>query len=389
MREYIPLKIVYILSFLIIFSSSHLAAHNDSSSIKLYFNQGGTAVTNSPNLRRLNRFIYDNRAEVTHIVITGYSSPEGSDALNIELSKRRSEEVKKLLVTTMGLPDSLITVEHKGVAWDRLESLAQSQGAPYPSTDNHLIERIYPLLRYADVKLYMNIAPAEEQEMQAEVTEQEVVIAEVELPIEIEPTVEIEDELFTPQSSRDSKALFAIKTNLLFDAVSLINFEIEIPIRDRWSILAEYIFPWWVMENGKADSRRNRIEMLNGNIEGRYWWGDRAEREILTGWFTGAYVGIGMYDFEYHAKGYQGEAFVSVGLSGGYVHRIERTKSLRMEYSLGVGYLSTDYKHYHAEFCANEQWHAIEQHSGRYSWFGPTRAKVSLVWLINSREERR
>lgn len=380
------LKIIYLLSFFIIFNCSKLAAQSDSTSIKLYFNKGESTIINSRNLERLSTFIYDNRADITHIVITGYSSPEGSTYQNIKLSKERSEEVKNLLVTTMQLPDSLISIEHKGVAWDRLESLTQSQAGPYSTPDNLLTERIYPLLRYADLRLYMNVTPIEEKK-QAET----VVTTEVEsiIETEIEPTVEIDEEILIPESSRGSKALLALKTNILFDLASLINLEIEIPIRDRWSILAEYIFPWWAMDSDKADSRRNRIELLNGNIEGRYWWGERADREILTGWFTGVYAGVGLYDFEYHAKGYQGEVFVSAGLSGGYTHRIERTKSLRMEYSLGVGYLSTNYRHYHAEFCANGRWHAIEQHSGRYSWFGPTRAKVSLVWLINSREERR
>lgn len=184
------------------------------------------------------------------------------------------------------------------------------------------------------------------------------------------------------------KALFALKTNLLFDIATLINFEIEVPIRDRWSIAAEYIFPWWVMDNHKADSKRNRIQLLNGNLEARYWWGNREDKAQLTGWFTGIYTGVGLYDLEHNAKGYQGEFFIAAGISGGYAHTINKAKSLRMEYSIGIGYLATDYRYYNAEYCYNNLWHAIEQRSGRYSWFGPTRAKVSLSWLISYKDKK-
>ena len=42
-----------------------------------------------------------------------------------------------------------------------------------------------------------------------------------------------------------TKPLFAIKTNLLYDALSAVNLEIEVPVGKRWSVAAEGIFPWW------------------------------------------------------------------------------------------------------------------------------------------------
>ncbi len=187
------------------------------------------------------------------------------------------------------------------------------------------------------------------------------------------------------QRSQFTQPLLAIKSNLLYDAMSIINLEAEIPIYDRWSVLGEIIFPWWTMNNREVDSRRNRFQLFNGTLEGRYWWGDREELPLLTGWFTGLYVGGGLYDFEYRGKGYQGEFFVAAGVSGGYSHLIGHSDRLRIEYSLGVGYLSSNYDYYEACFCCSDSWHAVRERSGRYSWFGPTRAKVSLSWMINRR----
>lgn len=190
-----------------------------------------------------------------------------------------------------------------------------------------------------------------------------------------------------PQKS-DLEISFALKTNLLFDLLTMINVEVEIPIKQQWSVAGELIFPWWTMDNHRADSKRNRLQLLNGNLEGRYWLGDRSQYLPLTGWFTGLYVGAATYDFEYHAKGRQGDALFVAGVSVGYTHPINRAKNLRLEYSLGVGCMTTFYHYYVAEFCSNDRWHAVEKRSGRYKWFGPTRAKVSLSWLIDCKVKR-
>ncbi len=189
--------------------------------------------------------------------------------------------------------------------------------------------------------------------------------------------------LTTPLENSDPGLLFALKTNLLFDALTAINFELEIPINQNWSIAGEVIFPWWTMDNHKESSRRNRLQLLNGNLEAKYWWGERSTLPLLTGWFAGAYSGIGTYDFEYNARGYQGDILFSCGVSGGYAHAINRDGSLRLEYSVGVGYMTSFYHYYEAEFCINNHWHAVEMRNGRNKWFGPSRAKVSLAWLID------
>ncbi|MFI3266420.1 MAG: DUF3575 domain-containing protein [Rikenellaceae bacterium] len=183
--------------------------------------------------------------------------------------------------------------------------------------------------------------------------------------------------------STELKPLFAVKTNLLFDALTLINVEVEVPIKDRWSIAGEFIFPWWTWDNKQLDSRRHRIQLLNGTLEARYWLTSRADKEILTGWFAGLYGGAGVYDFEYDKKGYQGEVMIAAGISGGYAHTINKSKTLRMEYSLGVGLLRTKYRYYEVDCYYDNRWHPMKEREGIYTWIGPTRAKVSLSWLIN------
>lgn len=186
----------------------------------------------------------------------------------------------------------------------------------------------------------------------------------------------------------EATPLLAIKTNLLFDALTLLNIELEVPIGDKWSIAGEWTFPWWIWDNGTVGSRRNRVQMLNGSAELKYWLGDRTNRPVMTGWFAGIYGGGGVYDFEHDKEGYQGEFYIAAGVSGGYAHTINKKGNLRMEYSIGLGYVNTRYRHYIAEYYREDDWRAILQDTGTFSWFGPTKVKASLVWLLNVNRER-
>lgn len=182
------------------------------------------------------------------------------------------------------------------------------------------------------------------------------------------------------------KPLFALKTNLLYDAATLINLGIEIPIGERFSIAADATFPWW-------QSRKNdiTIQMLAGTVEGRYWFGKRAERLPMTGLFAGVFAGGGYFDFQLgklsDTKGVQGDIFFMGGLSAGYAHTI--SNRLRMEYSLGLGYMQCEYRKY--ETAKDTRFGDIKVFP--YPWevkrtsvLFPLKASVSLVWMLYSKK---
>lgn len=169
------------------------------------------------------------------------------------------------------------------------------------------------------------------------------------------------------------RPLLAIKTNFLFDAALMPNIEVELPLHKRWSLNGELLFPWWL-----ADGDKYCLQILMGSLEGRYWLGNRENREVLTGHFLGLYAGGGKYDLQWNRNGYQSELFTAAGVSYGYAHKIAR--NLRLEYSIGVGLLHTHYKHYHT---LDNYKTLLWQDNGRYTWLGPTKLKISLVWLLN------
>lgn len=65
----------------------------------------------------------------------------------------------------------------------------------------------------------------------------------------------------------------------------------------------------------------------------------------------------------------------SPGVSYGY--SLPLTSRLNMDFTLGLGYLGGIYK----EYLPIDD-HYVWQKTRRMNWFGPTKAEISLVWLI-------
>lgn len=198
--------------------------------------------------------------------------------------------------------------------------------------------------------------------------------------------------------------IFALKTNLLYDALTFVNGEIEIPIGNHWSFLGEVIWPWWL---GKQHNDWC-AEMGCVGFEMRYYFRKwkrhntfkkwRSQNNMpLHGWFIGAYGNSGYYDFQaYRRKGIQGE-FYSGGITLGYESYIGR--HWRMDVSVAAGVLPTHYRRYHVNDnkdqldLSNPEYvlDGFDQHLWRDTpkghdleklWIGPTKIKISLSYLI-------
>lgn len=170
-----------------------------------------------------------------------------------------------------------------------------------------------------------------------------------------------------PERSR-----LSLRTNALFDVLLVPNIGAELSLSPRWSVMGECWFPWWT---SKDNSRA--LQLLFFGVEGRYWLGDRTRHERLRGIFVGAFAGGGKYDLENHSKGYQGEFYIAAGASIGHVYRLNR--SLGLECSLGIGFLRTNYRHY---VGVEDNKYLVWQNNGRYTWIGPVKANVSLLWTL-------
>lgn len=373
-------------------------------------------LNNRSSLKRLNELLSVGNIDSVSIITS--SSVDGSARYNNQLSTKRAQAIKGYIVWKYPQIDQHIISTHAlGENWDGLYALAENDAKlpnrekvlstikadVNPATKEWRLKQIgrgetwryieHNYLRYLRsgatcVVLYrkpeplvVEVIPADENIQH----HQEVAPAPIEvdtvntIPI-IEPQIQETVIAVLPEIEYTKKPLFALKTNLLFDLATALNVEIEVPIGERFSIAGEWIFPWWLWEK-----KQYCLQVLSGNIEGRYWFGNRTDRPRMTGWFAGLYAGAGLYDIEWGDKGYQGEFFIAAGLSGGYAHTINKSGSLRMEYSLGVGYMKTEYREYEPK--ENGEILAWKR-DGRYTWIGPTRAKISLVWMINRKAQK-
>lgn len=298
---------------------------------------------------------------ISCISITGHSSPEGSLAVNRRLARQRGETLYKYIASRY--PDYA----------DRMQWVEPEDPVEAPRSQ-------YPYLRSGHITVYyrpaaMQLAMASYPKLQllprpgdtlAVITVKDSTAAPVIFPEEPVETVAVKN------------TVVAAKTNLLFDAATALNFEVEVPIADRFSIMAEDVFPWWETGNKYC------FQMWEVGVEARYWfkpW-ERTGTEKLRGWFAGVYGMSSMYDFQYdRSLNYQGE-YWSAGVTGGYVMPIGRRKRVNLEFSLGLGYLHTQYRHY-MPTVNYDKLIRDRYHDGKASYWGPTKAKISLVIPLN------
>ncbi len=381
----------------------------------------------------------DSLTTISKIEVDSYASPDGGCSYNDQMTFNRTNAISNYLTKDLFVPDSLISKKYSGIDWNKLaqevelsdmkhqkevlhilkttpiESLSGVNpddrwrtltdslnnklmelrgGEPY----RYMMNNFFPQLRRSTIATiyFITEIPAVVEDNEAEITSieesglptQPLVVEDTTCVEEvIEPTAQVqeieptEEPAIIEQAPETKTALLALKTNLLYDIAAIPTIEVEVPIGERWSVAGEWIFPWWVTsDNAYA------LQLLSGQIEGKYWFGDRTNKPQLTGWFAGLYAGGGLYDLQWDGNGYQGEFYIAAGLSAGYAHTINKSGSLRMEYSLGVGYLSTEYRYY--EGMDNNEF-LVWQHDGKYTWIGPTKAKVSLVWMLGKKGGKR
>ena len=340
-------------------------------------------------------------ARIDSISIRAYSSPDGNRTYNQRLANRRAKAVKGYLVwkyphidqyriqTSASVEnwDGLLTfIENapdmpcKEQVMKILSSNARNEakearlkavggGAAYRYIQKHIL----PELRNASVCTVWMKQADERLFVSRETSTTPLLIEEGQDYKVFFPAT-------TPNPSsirrgRKKKPFLALKTNLLFDAALMPNIELELPLGKRFSLNGELMFPWWLFDGDKYC-----MQILSGGLEGRYWLGNRQNHKVLNGHFLGLYAGGGKYDLQWDRNGYQGEFFIAAGISYGYAMSI--AKNLNLEFSLGIGLLRTTYEHYHT--LDNYQT-LLWQNNGRYTWLGPTKAKISFVWMLNRR----
>lgn len=398
---------------------------------------------------------------IDSVLVVSYASPEGSVEHNLFLAEKRAIDSKWFILKEY--PELTDRVSHLGAgeSWDGLRQLVENDRRLSSSTryqvldiiDNnyvdivtkkallrkipadpavgnvyqYLLKEHFPSLRGSTLlSFYLKPQPkAVPQTIKEAEHKEQIVFAPVETSnnetskqkeevkevVVVEPVAIEEPEVIVemPKTKKTPKETgFALKTNLLFDILTLANLEVEVPIGNCISLAIEGENAWW-------EFQKNKYAIMNQSfsVEPRYWfkhWGNDDMK--MTGFFLGAYYMFGpnadkklnggnfpllrgQADFQIDKElGYQGDyigyqiGYISAGLTAGFVIPLgKRNHWGNMEFSISAGWLQADYQHYQP--AADYSYLVRDAYNkGQVNWFGPTKAKISLVVPINFATKR-
>lgn len=321
---------------------------------------------------------------IDSVVVVSQSSPEGAYKHNLTLSHNRAATMHRVVLQRHPELEKRLHVRPDGESWEGLRAYVANDKKMKPQTINqvlriidsdvnidtkkwrlqqlpiyrYLLQTHYPRLRNSVfcIVYFTELPPVEEP------------VTKLELPYE-RPKMNLPS--FAPISMEERRVILALKTNLLYDAVTALNFEVEVPIGNHWSLMVEDVFPWWEKDNKYC------FQLWTMGMEGRYWFSNNKHySQKLSGHFMGAYTMSGKYDLQWKRDlSYQGE-FWSAGATYGYAFPIG--KRFKLELSASLGFMSIAYRHYIPSNDYGMLFKDLEK-QGRISYFGPTKLKASLV----------
>ncbi len=354
----------------------------------------------------------DSVLRFVEISFCGSASPEGPLTLNRNLSEWRRKAFEDYLrgKVPFTLRDSIVTrcdgvvsdwelltglvensdMPHKDEVIDVIRSVPEltydSQGRPVESRKKRLMElhqgrtwkymlrHFFPQMRYARLVLETVLPKAE-------------IVEPVESEMTVMPFIDADSGVFAPPNfvpaldmKRRHGVIWAIKTNLLYDALTLPNLGVELRLDNRWTVSADWMYGWW----NNNFSRHYFLRAYGGELSLRRWLGRRDVMKPFTGHHIGIYGQVFTYDFRKGNHGYMGGKpkgtlwdKMSYAVGAEYGYSVSLCRRLNLDMSLGVGYMS-GIIHDYTPMDGCKVW----QRTRIRRWFGPTKAEISLVYVI-------
>ena len=332
------------------------------------------------------------------LAIHGFGSIDGPYKLNEKVARQRTDSLAAFVTSLSDLPDGIINTISTAEDWENFKQFVEKastdqlphrneilriiNGTREPDAKEWLIKSTYP----EDYKyLIANCMP---QLRRSDYTIKYIktshigVSKSVIVPETTSAAVFVADTVSTQAEKKNSSFLYALRTNMLYDVVLIPNIGIEVYMGKRWTVGLDWFYTWF-----SCDNRHRYWQAYGGYLTVRKYLGGNNTSDIKhhtsnifpTGHHLGAYV-LGLtYDVEWGGKGYQAAKFgFGGGLEYGYSKKIGRKWCL--DFSIGVGFQDGEYKEY--EPANDGTGHYIWLSTKKRHWWGPTKAEVSLKWLL-------
>lgn len=351
----------------------------------------------------------DTTLTLVEVTFCGSASPDGSLLINRRLAKERCLALENYLREYIALPDSLITRCDDVFAWEYLARLVEESDMPhkdeavdvlrnvpeftynsrgvmvdskkkhlmelqYGRTWFYMLEHFYPKIRNAGA-LFVTVR---QKPVAVPEPPKEDSIMQEAPPIDTVVVVQEPDTVVAEPAAK-KPFYMAVKTNMLYDVLTVPNLGVEFYLGKNWSIAGNWMYSWW-----NSNKKHRYWRFYGGDISIRKWLGKKAAEKPLTGHHLGVIGQIFTYDFEWGGTGYIGgkpggslweSPNYAVGLEYGYSLPI--AKRLNIDFSIAVGYWGGTYYTYKPLDD-----HYVWDSTKKRHWFGPTKAEISLIWLI-------
>lgn len=172
-----------------------------------------------------------------------------------------------------------------------------------------------------------------------------------------------------------SHSFVAIKTNLLYDLILVPNMGVEFNVYDNWTVYGDIMYAGW-----QVPSKHVYLDLYGAQFGARKYFGRKVKERDFTGHHAGIYGQALAYDLQIGNIGQQTYTInFAAGIEYGYSLPIGNNLNIDME--VGLGYLSGKYFEY-VVTEGHDTWRGTIERA----WVGPTKASVSLVWIIKPRK---
>ena len=352
----------------------------------------------------LRSIMSDSTLTLHNLTIHGFGSIDGPYKLNEKVSRQRTDSVAAFVSSLSNLSDGSIVTRSTAEDWKGFKQFVEKastdqlphkeqilriiNGTREPDAKEWLIKSTYP----EDYKYLINNCMPQLRRSDYTIkyvkTSHIGISKAVTMPETAAVFVADTTAVSTQGEPKKKSLLFALKTNLLYDAALIPNLGIEVYMGKRWTIALDWFYTWFSRNN-----RHRYWQAYGGYLTVRKYLGRNNNCQLSTvncqfpvGHHLGAYV-LGLtYDVEWGGKGYQASKFgFGGGLEYGYSKMIGRRWCI--DFSVGVGFQDGEYKEY--EPANDGTGHYIWLATKKRHWWGPTKAEVSLKWLFGTKDKQK
>lgn len=392
-------------------TAAAMSADDEEIVVEKHYAISRTAPVEDGDMARL-RFVVDslvNATDLTEITVEGYSSPDGSQALNRRMALERAKGIRSYLTDRLGIAPELIVVSSHPEDWDGLRSaIAAADALPErdkilrtidntPDRDacerklrhmsggsvwRRLAREFLPPLRRTVVTFRFPAHSVEVIILEDEPGD-DVVYPLPDYDV-IEPFDVDEkepDELIAEDAETETESEpplnWYIKTNVPAWAMLWTNIAVEFDLARHWSAQLPVYYSGF---NYFTGHRKFRTLTIMPEVR---WW-PRADNQ---GFFAGAHFGMGYYNVAFGGeKRYQDHnqntPALGGGISVGYRLPISRNGRWHLEFSIGGGIYRLDYDIY------NNYINGLLVDRRKRTFYGIDNAAISVAYRFDLAKQK-